>query len=113
MIPALRLPPVALNSEPEVETTLSLLGGVAITIPEHSTAAGTDAHQGAREVPSGLVEAQFHQGPVIRITFNDGAAAAQAFCFCPIFGSVPAINRSMLLRCRHSTIRLATSDTTT
>ena len=33
--------------------------------------------------------------------------------FCPILGSVPASSRSMLLRWRQSTIRLATSETTT
>jgi len=33
--------------------------------------------------------------------------------FCPILGSVPASSRSMLLRWRQSTIRLATRDTTT
>ena len=33
--------------------------------------------------------------------------------FWPIFGSVPASSRSMLLRWRQSTIRLATNDTTT
>lgn len=32
---------------------------------------------------------------------------------CPILGSVPASSRSMLLRWRQSTIKLATSDTTT
>ena len=32
---------------------------------------------------------------------------------CPILGSVPASSRSMLLRWRQSTIRLATRDTTT
>ena len=37
----------------------------------------------------------------------------QPLAFCPILGSVPASSRSMLLRWRHSTIRLATNATTT
>ena len=41
------------------------------------------------------------------------ASGGSAQDFCPILGSVPASSRSMLLRWRQSTMRLATSDTTT
>jgi hypothetical protein len=104
MIPALRLPPAALNSEPEVESALHLPGGAAITTPEHHSAAGVDAHGGVGEVEGGVVEAEFDQGAVI---------GSSDQVVCPMRGSVPAISRWMLLRCRHSTIRLATNDTTT
>ena len=38
---------------------------------------------------------------------------AQALAFSPILGSVPASSRSMLLRWRQRTIKLAINDTTT
>ena len=49
----------------------------------------------------------------LRDQAEQGEPGGSAQDFCPILGSVPASSRSMLLRWRQSTIRLATSDTTT
>ena len=49
----------------------------------------------------------------LRDQAEQGEPGGRAQDFCPILGSVPASSRSMLLRWRQSTIRLATSDTTT